>query len=196
MSDELLEELRDKIDLIRDYSCCAKAKFCATEGYIKELCEVLDRAPTEAAKPEAGLSEANRKLVDALNRMQEFHDCMEAQRKDEPLPEGHDDPDESCGDGVCFQVGNIIKRGIEVARLVTQAPSAVSEAKEADKARLDALLFEPRLDLRLRREDGNWSAGDLETDEIVAIERDPRRAIDIFLSRLAAQAPADGKEEV
>lgn len=55
-------------------------------------------------------------LTAAFYRMQEFHDCMEAQRKDQPLPEGHDDPDSSCGDGVCYVVGEIIKRGIKASK--------------------------------------------------------------------------------
>ena len=54
-------------------------------------------------------------LISALNGMRQFHDCMEAQRKNEPLPEGHDDPDMACGDGVCYQVGEIITRGVAIA---------------------------------------------------------------------------------
>ncbi len=82
-------------------------------------------------------------LVSALNGMQEFHDCMEAQRKDEPLPEGHDDPDEACGDGVCYRVGDIIKRGIEVAREVTTAPAKAEVVAARERVCEAAKRFAP-----------------------------------------------------
>ena len=51
----------------------------------------------------------NAALRKASGRLREFNACMEAQRKEVELPPGHDDPDESCGDGTCFQIGRLIE---------------------------------------------------------------------------------------
>lgn len=61
-------------------------------------------------------------------------------------------------------------------------------ARPTDRVRLDALLFNDRLDLRRRREDGKWSAGDLKTERVFGPFRDPRRAIDAFLAAVAGKA--------
>lgn len=50
-----------------------------------------------------------------------------------------------------------------------------------DKERLDALLFDERLDLRRREEDGKWAAFNLETEDGVGPFETPREAIDAFL---------------
>ena len=86
----------------------------------------------------ADLSARLEEVCQALEAMQEFHDCMEAQRKDEPLPEGHDDVDEACGDGICYVVGAIITRGLEAAkRARLGSPSPVAALKEAVVDALD-----------------------------------------------------------
>ena len=79
------------------------------------------------------------------------------------------------------------------AEAAAENTSAEMRKVEADTKRLDALLFNDRLDLRIRREDGNWSAGDLETEKIVAVERDPRKAIDVFLATLPSQPSTQEK---
>lgn len=79
----------------------------------------------------------------------------------------------------------------------TSSPDQFAEEwrlKEADTKRLDALLFEERLDLRHKREDGDWTAGDLETGKTFSAD-DPRKAIDLFLDALASFQSAQGKEK-
>jgi hypothetical protein len=64
------------------------------------------------------LLEREKALTEALGKVRVglsgFKDCMEAQRTDGPLPPGHDDHDESCGDGVCFKAGATIDDDLAV----------------------------------------------------------------------------------
>ena len=111
----------------------------AQDAYSETL--AMDRRRREAEESLKLCQEQRDRMVKAFERMQEFHDCMEAQRKDEPLPEGHDDPDEACGDGVCYRVGEIIKAGI--AASLPPAPIKFA-GPEAVRARL---FFDARMEL-------------------------------------------------
>lgn len=61
-----------------------------------------------------------------------------------------------------------------------------------DTTRLDALLFDARLDLRHRREDGKWVAADFESGKVIGEWATPREAIDGYLKALA---PEPAKED-
>ena len=91
---------------------------------------------TPSTPPEAAILEA---LACTLKGLRGFRDCMEAQRIEGPLPPGHDDADESCGDGVCFRSGATIDEDI---RALEAAESLVNslrgELAEHQKYKLDA----------------------------------------------------------
>ncbi len=94
---------------------------------------ILKKRDEEIARLKAEVERAKAiaaTLIKALNGMQEFHDCMEAQRKDEPMPEGHNDDDSGCGDGICYVVGKIIERGVKAAREALSQSSPSAEGKK------------------------------------------------------------------
>jgi hypothetical protein len=62
--------------------------------------------------PCEGCGKKDEAMAVVLEGLRGFRACMEAQRTDAALPPGHDEPDESCGDGVCYQSGATIDRDI------------------------------------------------------------------------------------
>lgn len=57
----------------------------------------------------------------------------------------------------------------------------------SDSERLDALLYNFRLDLRNRRENGKWVVADLETEKVIGEWDTAREAIDGFLRAVEAR---------
>lgn len=107
---------------------------CANCPALMELSDrdhVIDRwnRRTESPTPSALSAKPDPRdaLKEVLEGLRGFQACMEAQRKDTTLPPGHDDPDESCGDGVCYRSGATIDRDIA---LLEKALATLSERGE------------------------------------------------------------------
>jgi hypothetical protein len=77
---------------------------------VREIERALDAVSPPA--PCEGCGKARVAMTAVLEGLRGFRACMEAQRTDTALPPGHDDTDESCGDGVCYQSGATIDRDI------------------------------------------------------------------------------------
>ena len=88
--------------------------WCRTDRCSAHVCMRHEAETAEALC--ARQREALDKTIGALENMQEFYDCIEAQRKDEPMPEGHEEESSGCGDGTCFVVGEMITGGLEAAK--------------------------------------------------------------------------------
>jgi hypothetical protein len=76
------------------------------------LANYLRKTFSSPPAPCEGCGKKDEAMAVVLEGLRGFRACMEAQRTDAALPPGHDEPDESCGDGVCYQSGATIDRDI------------------------------------------------------------------------------------
>lgn len=145
----------------------------------------LCQAAVVLADERKDLTEKCAGLAAAFDRMQEFHDCMEAQRKDEPIPEGHEES--SCGDGVCYVVGQIIEQGIKAAKDAAPVLVQVRAGAKADAEDEIASMIE-------RRSTEGYFVNELAKQAIIGWVRDfaadDRRAATESPSRTTGGQPA------
>ena len=141
-----------------------KSRAESAEARVKELEERLPRYHNEKQcgvissrleAAEALVAKMREALVRVLSGAQSFKACMDAQRHDAPLPPGHDDPDESCGDGVCFQSGATIEQDIDsISAVLSTLPSQPkpAEGTKCDHARHTICSDCPPVGVRIEQE--------------------------------------------
>ena len=79
---------------------------CVCQAYALPAPSPIEQAQRERLEALEEVAKAARQELD------EFEACMKAQKDDLPLPAGHDDVDEACGDFVCFQVSKKVKKAL------------------------------------------------------------------------------------